>query len=162
MVACHGRETETKSPLFSPFGYFGLLRKVWASLSTTHFIAMPRLIILARDRSSRQVYISGRMTTIGRNQNNSLVVDRDRVSRKHAMIDWDGARYSIVDIGSRNGTFLNGMRIMQHDLRNGDTITIGDCDLRFLSDVQIAADRSLRLITMPGSLADLQGMPVPA
>lgn len=123
---------------------------------------MPRLIILARDRSSRQVYISGRMTTIGRNQNNSLVVDRDRVSRKHAMIDWDGARYSIVDIGSRNGTFVNGMRIMQHDLRNGDTITIGDCDLRFLSDIQLAADRALRLITMPGSLADLRGMPVPA
>ena len=123
---------------------------------------MPRLIILARAGSARQVYISGRMTTIGRNQNNSLVVDRDRVSRKHAIIDWDGARYAIMDIGSRNGTFVNGMRITQQLLRSGDTITIGDCDLRFLSDAQTAAERALRLITMPGSLADLQGMPIAA
>ena len=123
---------------------------------------MPRLIILAKDRSARQVYISGRMTTIGRNQNNSLVVDRDRVSRKHAVIDWDGRNYAITDIGSRNGTFVNGMRVMQRHLRSGDTITIGDCDLRFLSDVQIPADRSLRLITIPGVLADWTVEPLAA
>jgi len=123
---------------------------------------MPRLIILAKDRSTRQVYISGRMTTIGRNHNNSLVVDRDRVSRKHAVIDWDGNDYAITDIGSRNGTFVNGTRIMQRYLRSGDTITIGDCDLRFLSDIQLPADRSLRLITIPGVLADWNAAPVAA
>ena len=120
---------------------------------------MPRLIILARAGSARQVYISGRMTTIGRNQNNSLVVDRDRVSRKHAIIDWDGEQYTIIDIGSRNGTFVNGMRISQRLLRNGDTITVGDCDLRFLCDSETATEKALRLITMPGVLADLARQP---
>ena len=123
---------------------------------------MPRLIIMSKDRSARQVYISGRMTTIGRNPTNSLVVDRDRVSRKHAFIDWDGDQYTIVDIGSRNGTFVNGMRVAQRLLRNGDTITVGDCDLRFLCDAQTAAEKALRLITMPGVLADLGQVPAMA
>ncbi|MFC5607794.1 FHA domain-containing protein [Variovorax soli] len=116
---------------------------------------MPRLIILSKDRSAKQVYISGRMTTIGRNPTNSLVVDRDRVSRKHAVIDWDGEQYTIIDIGSRNGTFVNGLRISQRLLRNGDTITVGDCDLRFLCDAETPSEKALRLITMPGALADL-------
>ena len=94
---------------------------------------MPRLIILTRGRSARQVQVSGSKTTICRNEANSLVVDRERVSRNHAVIDWNGHQYSITDIGSRNGTYVNGMRVMQRRLRNGDTITIGDCDLRFLA-----------------------------
>jgi pSer/pThr/pTyr-binding forkhead associated (FHA) protein len=117
---------------------------------------MPRLIILTKDRSTRQVYISGRMTTIGRNPSNSLVVDRDRVSRKHAVIDWNGQQFAIMDVGSRNGTYVNGMRVMRRPLRNGDTITIGDCSLRFLNDVSTPEERALRLITIPGVLVDLQ------
>ena len=117
---------------------------------------MPRLIILTKDRSTRQVYISGRMTTIGRTPSNSLVVDRDRVSRKHAVIDWNGQQFAIMDVGSRNGTYVNGMRVMRRPLRNGDTITIGDCNLRFLNDVSTPEERALRLITIPGVLVDLQ------
>ncbi len=116
---------------------------------------MPRLIILTKDRSARQVYISGRMTTIGRHHNNSIVVDRDRVSRKHAVIDWNGHQYAITDIGSRNGTYVNGARVTERPLRNGDTITIGDCDLRFLSDARLPSANALRLVTIPGTLANL-------
>src|SRR6478752_3732018 len=84
-------------------------------------VTMPRLIIMSKDRSAKQVYISGRMTTIGRNPTNSLVVDRERVRRKHALIDSDGEQYTIFAIGSRNGTFVNGRRISHWLLGTGAT-----------------------------------------
>ena len=74
-----------------------------------------------------------------------------------ATIDWRGGHYAITDVGSRNGTFVNGMRVMQQFLRNGDTITIGDCDLRFLDDASAVSD-ALRLVTVPGTLAELDAL----
>ena len=115
---------------------------------------MPRLIILSKDRSAKQVYISGRMTTIGRNPTNSLVVDRDRVSRKHAVIDWDGEQYTIIDIGSRNGTFVNGKRIEMQVLANGDNIDIAGYWMRFLAPEQeLIGDESVRLLSERGNVA---------
>ncbi|MDM0113911.1 FHA domain-containing protein [Variovorax sp. J22R133] len=117
---------------------------------------MPRLIILTKGRSVKQVNITGRLTTIGRTEGNSLVMESDRVSRSHAVIDWNGDRYVITDVGSRNGTFVNGMRIRQRPLANGDTISIGDCELRFLYNTKtLSESEALRLVTIPGALADL-------
>ena len=117
---------------------------------------MPRIIILTKGRSVRQVNITGRLTTIGRTEGNSVVMDSDRVSRRHAVIDWNGDQYMLTDVGSRNGTFVNGMRVRQRPLANGDTISIGDCELRFLYNTKtLTESEALRLVTIPGALADL-------
>jgi pSer/pThr/pTyr-binding forkhead associated (FHA) protein len=120
---------------------------------------MPRLIILPKGQSVRQVNIKGGLTTIGRTDGNSLTLGSEQVSRTHAVIDWDGDHYSVIDAGSRNGTYVNGMRVRRQPLKNGDMITIGDCEMRFLYDTRaVSEEQALRLVTIPGVLADLDAI----
>lgn len=120
---------------------------------------MPRLIILPKGQSVRQINIKGSPTTIGRKEGNSLVLNSDRVSRVHAVIDWDGDQYSVTDNDSLNGTFVNGRRVRRQALRNGDMLSIGDCEMRFLYDTRaLPEQQALRLVTIPGALADLDAI----
>ena len=120
---------------------------------------MPRLIILPKGQSVRQINIKGSTTTIGRQEGNALVLNSERVSRLHAVIDWDGDNYSVTDNSSLNGTFVNGRRVQRHTLRNGDTLSIGDCEMRFLYDTRpLPEGQALRLVTIPGALADLDAI----
>ena len=63
--------------------------------------------------------------TIGRATANSLVLNDGQVSRLHARIDYENGVWSIRDLNSRNGTFVNGKRIAVQSLRAGDQIAIG-------------------------------------
>ena len=120
---------------------------------------MPRLIILPKGQSVRQINIKGSTTTIGRQEGNALVLNSDRISRLHAVIEWDGDHYSVTDNGSTNGTFVNGKRVQRQTLRNGDMLSIGDCEVRFLYDTRpLPEGQALRLVTIPGALADLDAI----
>jgi ABC-type multidrug transport system ATPase subunit len=66
------------------------------------------------------------MLTLGRAPNNDIVVAHPFVSAHHARLERVGARYRIVDLGSTNGLLLNGRRVQDHLLSNGDVIRIGD------------------------------------
>ena len=69
---------------------------------------------------------------IGRNEDNEVVLDSPRVSRYHARVSWNGAVYRIEDIGSKNGTRLNGALIEAPTaLKDSDMIQIGDVVLVF-------------------------------
>ncbi len=64
-------------------------------------------------------------TTIGRWQDNDIVVDDRWVSRNHARIRRDGERYVVEDLGSKNGTFVNGQRIAgPTELADGDVVQV--------------------------------------
>ncbi len=65
--------------------------------------------------------------TIGRDVANRVVVNDPEVSRKHARLTAQGGGYVIEDLGSTNGTFLDGQRLMgPHMLRAGETIMLGE------------------------------------
>ncbi len=64
--------------------------------------------------------------TIGRHPTNTIVVDIATVSAGHAIIEYTAEGYRITDRGSKNGTFVNGQRIEEVILKNGDIIRIGD------------------------------------
>ncbi len=69
---------------------------------------------------------------IGRSGENAIVLAHERISRRHAQIEWDGERYLLRDLGSRNGTVLNGRRIEAPEpLRHGDLIGVGGFTLFF-------------------------------
>ena len=70
--------------------------------------------------------------TIGRVESNILVVFDAGVSRQHAVIRKEGGGYRLADLGSRNGTLLNGAPIVEESLSDGDLITVGTVSLRFL------------------------------
>ncbi len=68
---------------------------------------------------------------IGRAPDNDLVLDDARVSRKHAAIHWGKDGPVLEDLGSHNGTFLNGRRITTASVQAGDVIGIGGKSIRF-------------------------------
>jgi hypothetical protein len=67
----------------------------------------------------------------GRMPENDLVISDPNVSRQHAEIRPIGPNFVIVDLGSTNGTKVNGATVSQHTLRSGDTISIGATTIRF-------------------------------
>jgi adenylate cyclase len=71
--------------------------------------------------------------TIGRVPPNEIVIPHPKVSRNHAMIRMlQPGEYYLIDIGSTNGTLLNGQRIVVPMLlKDGDAISIEDCVLIF-------------------------------
>ncbi|MBU1358867.1 MAG: FHA domain-containing protein [Gammaproteobacteria bacterium] len=117
---------------------------------------MPRLIILAKNNSVRQINIASAITTIGRAQYAQVRIDSNHVSRHHAVIQWEGSRFVLTDMGSRNGTYVNNTKVSNQPLFNGDSIAVGDCQLRFLfSSSLLLPGEALRLLTMPGDLAQM-------
>ncbi len=72
--------------------------------------------------------------TIGRDPANHLAIDDIAVSRRHCMIARDGDRYLIRDLGSHNGTFVNGTAIEERVLDNGDRIAVGGSVFEFSAD----------------------------
>jgi hypothetical protein len=64
--------------------------------------------------------------TIGREAGNDVVVNHGEVSRRHASLTWDGRQFIIQDLGSANGTFVNGVRLTGPQvLQQGDVIGLG-------------------------------------
>jgi len=69
---------------------------------------------------------------IGRNNDNDVVVNEGRVSRYHAVIEYEDGHFTLYDLGSQNGVQLNGVRIDKPvSLRNNDRITIGGYEFVF-------------------------------
>ena len=83
------------------------------------------LILTIDDRRQRTWPLHGDVTTIGRLDDNDVVVPDRWVSRHHAEIRRSGTRYEIVDLESKNGLYLNGARVTAPvRLQNGDQIAI--------------------------------------
>lgn len=65
--------------------------------------------------------------TIGRDASGYIVVDDGKVSGKHLKLTYTGLAWLVFDLGSTNGTYLNGRKLQgQHELVDGDEIRIGD------------------------------------
>ncbi len=67
---------------------------------------------------------------VGRDVTNDLVVSDEKVSRRHARLYSEGDQYVVEDLGSTNGTFINGARLSgPHLLRVGEQITFGETSI---------------------------------
>jgi two-component system response regulator AtoC len=82
---------------------------------------------------------------VGRNSEATLCIDDTRVSRKHARIRWDSGALVIEDLGSRNGTVINGdtLRNASRALRPGDSVRIGGRDIALA--VVVSGDRLVQI-----------------
>ena len=69
--------------------------------------------------------------TVGRFPESTIVLADPNVSRQHAEIRPRGTTYVVVDLGSTNGTRVNGIRVDQHELADGDEIVFGNTRMRF-------------------------------
>ena len=68
---------------------------------------------------------------IGRLPECAVALSDPQVSRHHAEVRPDHDGYRVVDLGSTNGTLVNGTRVAEHALRDGDEIVVGQHPIRY-------------------------------
>lgn len=91
---------------------------------------------LLRDQDGNRHALGAAAITLGRDESNDVTLSNDlRVSRAHAQIVNREGQWVLNDLGSKNGTFVNGRAISSHPLRNGDQIRIGGSIWQFCDDV---------------------------
>lgn len=116
---------------------FFVARALWRDLRTTIAgagQALGRLVVVASPEGSPVQGASlplDAVNTIGRDVNNSIVVDDSFASAEHAVLTFRGRAWYIEDRGSTNGTWLNGQRVEGHlPLGYGDELQVGQVRLR--------------------------------
>jgi hypothetical protein len=77
------------------------------------------------------VALKGERVVVGRLADCGVCLDDANVSREHAAFEAEGAGWAVVDLGSTNGTFVNGEPVQRLRLRDGDTVQIGATRLVF-------------------------------
>src|SRR5215210_3272645 len=76
--------------------------------------------------ANQRFAIESERVAIGRDASQcQIVLDQPIVSKRHALIEMSGQQATIIDLGSRNGTFVNGEQVARRDLRDGDVIGFG-------------------------------------
>lgn len=86
-----------------------------------------RLVLKSGQNAGQEFSFDLDEATIGRDQANAIVINDPEVSRRHARLYRQGVNYVIEDLGSTNGTSVNGQRLVgPYILRSGETITLGE------------------------------------
>jgi len=88
------------------------------------------LLVLSGDQKGTQCVLDGDLLRIGKNEGNDLVLTDTTVSRDHCEITRDPRGYLLRDLGSTNGTLLDGSAIREGYLRPGALITVGRIELQ--------------------------------
>jgi diguanylate cyclase (GGDEF)-like protein len=84
------------------------------------------LLVRTDSHNAGQVLkLDGDRFGLGRHPDNQACIDDDGISRFHARISIDKTKYWVEDLGSSNGTYINGRRITSCELSNGDTLNLG-------------------------------------
>lgn len=117
-----------------------------------------RLLLLLPGGDRREVPLALR-ATIGRQPGNTIVLLDREVSKEHALVERVGADWFFRDLGSSNGSFVNGRRTTACMLRHGDEVMLGASTLRF--ETPGAANRPLasRVNVSDGETSILKALP---
>ena len=100
---------------------------------------MAKIIIHNDQNGAEELVLTEGTVTIGRTKDNDIQVDDPAVSAYHAkLVSFFKPTY-IQDLRSTNGTYVNGVRIMEHTLEHGDIITIGKHNIYFSKESGFAS-----------------------
>jgi hypothetical protein len=92
-----------------------------------------RLVVASRFMSGTEFILDRPAHVIGRTGENDIILNHKSISRHHAKIVREGARYVILDLESANGVRVGGVEGDRIELQSGDVIELGEVRLRFLS-----------------------------
>ena len=126
---------------------------------------MAKLILSMESTMLKEIPLSKERTTIGRKPHNDIQIDNLAISGEHAVVITILNDSFLEDMGSTNGTFVNGQPIKKHFLQNGDVIELGKYRLQYVSEVQhqaAAADFEKTMILRPGAAQKPAPTPPPA
>ena len=100
---------------------------------------MYRLVCISGQNAAKSVILKEGDNVIGRLENSDVKISANGVSKKHAAIIVKGETVYVTDLGSRNGTFVNGVMVKRKDLNIGDKIAIHDHIFQLVKgDIKIA------------------------
>ena len=103
-----------------------------------------RLIVTGGPEAGRAIELHGAIITLGREAECDVVIPDTSISRRHAQILRQESGWYAQDLGSRNGTALNGQRLTEpHRLEDGDTLMLGAVPLRYLASSAQAAQEGV-------------------
>src|SRR6185369_12736571 len=100
---------------------------------------MSKLVLLTEGFAGRTYELSVERTTVGRVEDNAFQIAEPSVSSHHAEIILRGNDVVIKDLGSTNGTFINGEKITESALKPGQTLRFGTVELKLDGDGAAAA-----------------------
>jgi len=106
-------------------------------LANVQKVTVSRLILVTDGRET-SFPLTGDTHTLGRHKNNDISVADPKVSSFHARIDRSPDGFVLVDLASRNGTFVNGKRIESDILKTGDEVRLGTARLLYKVDYTTA------------------------
>lgn len=99
---------------------------------------MPKMVVAIDGVVIKEVLLTQERTTVGRRPYNDVVIDNLAVSGEHAVFVMSGDDVLVHDLGSTNGTYVNGKPIKQQGLRNGDIVEMGKYKIRFVLDAPVS------------------------
>lgn len=94
---------------------------------------MPQLIASVDDVEIYRTYLTRERTSLGRKPHNHIVLTDLAVSGEHCVFELKGLGVEVHDMGSTNGTYINGKMVDRHALQEGDVIAIGKFKIRYHS-----------------------------
>lgn len=89
------------------------------------------MLLLQTPGGPQPIPLESTMVALGRGLGNDVILEDTRVSRHHAQLRYRQRRFWITDLGSTNGTFVNGQRVTETSLRDGDMVSLGGLELTF-------------------------------
>lgn len=117
---------------------------------------MAKLILSMDGLVLKEIPLSKERTTIGRKPHNDIQIDNLAVSGEHAVIVTILADSFLEDLGSTNGTFVNGKTVKKHFLQSNDVIELGKYKLKYISEAlpgaAKAADFEKTMVLRPGAM----------
>lgn len=123
---------------------------------------MPRLVVTKGSATGRDHAVTTECV-VGRGTDVDFNIEDGNASRRHCRVLVDGAGYAVEDLGSRNGTFVNGVRIQRQAIKDGDVVRVGSTEFVFRQQGLIAPSTapSARAIVTPPAVNAARTIAVP-
>lgn len=114
---------------------------------------MAKMVLSMHGAIQGEFRLEKELHSIGRKPDNDIQIDNLAVSGKHALIITILDDSFLEDLGSTNGTYVNGKLVKKHALRNGDVIGLGKHELKYVNDHATADDEEFEktMTIRPGS-----------
>jgi uncharacterized RDD family membrane protein YckC len=109
-----------------------------------------KLVVNPTSSARREISLARTLVSIGRDPGNDVVLADAMVSRRHAVIEFRGSQYFLRDCNSSNGSLVNGDRVSERNLRDGDLVAIGAARMLFREDVD-SEDAAAKVVQHPSA-----------
>jgi len=121
-------------------------------------LGSPCLVVIAGPGLGQQYDLGDAIVDIGRQEECAISIPSSKVSRRHASVQRVLGRYTVADLGSTNGTYLNGTRLERAELlSDGDKIKVGELVLKYMeSKLELQYHQQILSMATTDALTGLQ------